>query len=493
MRLSKAWLVVLLALVVAGCSGGTDEIVNLVSTTNVSLAVTPANPTLAPGASAQLSAMTNDGRDFTSQATWTSSNPNIVSVSNDAGTKGQITASVLSGGEAVITASFSGLGTATTVTVTGARLLGISINPGRSTTIVGFHRNMVALGTFDDGSVQSITNTVTWASENQQLATVSAAGRLVGVAEGDTNVTASFGGFTATAPVEISAAPLTGLLVSPTMGSSESPEIATGDIEGFTASGFFDDGTVLDVTEEVSWSSSDPVNAPVSNADGSQGEVTGNVAGTYFVTATLAPASPEQRRLDVVDGALDYTERRIPFDWRDIRNTGRLLMTSDDQARSLPEGQGFDFTYFGSVFRADQIFASTNILLSFGSPNASNEDGPLPSFSQEGPGSIVALYWGDMVTDVYFEEFGTAPNRTMIVQWNGSPWQNPESVIAVQAVLTETSNVIDLRYLSPSNELGSGESDGATAGLQNSDGSVGTTHSTREQALFHNSAWRYAP
>lgn len=275
--------------------------------------------------------------------------------------------------------------------------------------------------------------------------------------------------------------------MAPTFGSGGNPRIATGDVEGFTAAGQFDDGTVLDITEDVAWTSSNPTNAPVSTS----GEVTGNVAGTYTITATEG-AIAANRTLTVLDGAPDYTERRVPFDWQDIRYTGQLLALSDDQSVRIPEGRGFDFTWFGTVFDAGDLFADTNGFLSFGpEPQDSNDDVLLPNSGA--PSDMAALIWGDQVTAVYYQEFGTAPNRTAILQWVGSPWSDPTLEFAVQAVLVETANTLEMRYLSPSSEFGSGEADGTASGVQNGDGTVGTTHCRRQQALFENSAWRFAP
>lgn len=478
----RFWILFFLALLAAGCSGGTDT-VSLTATTPVSVLVSPGNPTLAPGATVQMSLLSTDGRDFTTQATWASSDPDVATVS----ATGLVTATTLGGGQTLITASSNGLSTGTTVTVTGARLLAVTVNPGRSTTIVGFHRPLIALGTFEDGTVQNITSSVTWSSANPAVATVSAAGRLDAVALGETTVTAAFGTLSATVSVDTSYAALASLLVAPTFGSGGNPRIATGDVEGFTAAGQFEDGTVLDLTEDVAWTSSNPANAPVS----ASGEVTGNVAGTYTITATQGAISAD-RTLTVLDGAPDYTERRVPFDWQDIRYTGQLLALSDDQSVRIPEGRGFAFTWFGTLFDADELFASTNGFLSFGpEPSDSNEDGALPNV--EAPVDMAALYWGDQVTAVYYQEFGTAPNRTAILQWVGSPWSDPALEFAVQAVLVETANTLEIRYLRPTAEYGSGATDGTTVGVQNGDGTVGTTHSNREPALFENSAWRYAP
>lgn len=87
-----------------------------------SLSITPASSSIAIGSSAQLTAtgIFPDGatQDLTSSANWTSSAPGIASVSNDAGTRGLVTAN--GAGSTTITGSFAGLSSTGTVTVTQA-------------------------------------------------------------------------------------------------------------------------------------------------------------------------------------------------------------------------------------------------------------------------------------------------------------------------------------------------------------------------------------
>ena len=53
----------------------------------------------------------------------------------------------------------------------------------------------------------------------------------------------------------------------------------------FTATGTFDDGSSLDVTIFVTWTSSNLATADVSNADGSRGEATAFGAGSTTIQA----------------------------------------------------------------------------------------------------------------------------------------------------------------------------------------------------------------
>lgn len=73
---------------------------------------------------------------------------------------------------------------------------------------------------------------------------------------------------------------LIGLTITPSPAS-----VAPGGTIALRAIGEFDDGRTADVTEQVSWSSSNPPAATVSNAAGSRGVVTGVAPGTATIHA----------------------------------------------------------------------------------------------------------------------------------------------------------------------------------------------------------------
>jgi hypothetical protein len=66
------------------------------------------------------------------------------------------------------------------------------------------------------------------------------------------------------------------------------PTVAVGAKQAFSALGTFDDGSMLDVTTFVTWTSSDLNVCDVSNADGSRGEATTFGAGTATIQAQRA-------------------------------------------------------------------------------------------------------------------------------------------------------------------------------------------------------------
>jgi hypothetical protein len=80
--------------------------------------------------------------------------------------------------------------------------------------------------------------------------------------------------------VTISAATLRSIAVTPA-----SPTISVGGMQQFTAMGTFSDGSMLDLSTIVTWSSSNVSIADVSNAVGSEGQATGFRSGSTTISA----------------------------------------------------------------------------------------------------------------------------------------------------------------------------------------------------------------
>src|SRR5262249_2211167 len=145
-----------------------------------SIQVTPQNRRIDVGSTRSMQAIGtfSDGqtRDLTQQVTWTSSDPNIARVSNDAGQRGRVTA--LAPGTVKISAASS-----TGIPSTGrggdavgrvpADLISISITPSVNRLPVGLTLSLTATGTFSDGSTNDISNAVTWTSSAPLVAGVS--------------------------------------------------------------------------------------------------------------------------------------------------------------------------------------------------------------------------------------------------------------------------------------------------------------------------------
>jgi uncharacterized protein YjdB len=164
-------------------------------------------------------------------------------------------------------------------------LVSIAITPPTTTLAIGGRVQLTATGTFSDGSQQNLTAIVAWTSSDTTKATVSngrARGSVTALAGGSVTITAVTGSLSATATITVSTATLTSIAVTPTTAT-----VVQGARQQFIATGTYSDGSMLDLTTQVTWASSNGRALAVSNAGGTQGLATGQRAGTANVTATL--------------------------------------------------------------------------------------------------------------------------------------------------------------------------------------------------------------
>jgi hypothetical protein len=190
-------------------------------------------------------------------------------------------------GGTTITATLGTVSSSTTLTVTAATLTSIAVTPAAPSIALGLTQQFTATGTYSDKSTQNLTASVTWASSVTAVATISNAAGSNGLASsaavGGTTITATLG-TVVSAPVTltVTAATLTSIAVTPA-----APSIALLATQQFTATGTYTDKTTANITAVVTWASSVITVATISNAAGSNGLATGELAGTSAITATL--------------------------------------------------------------------------------------------------------------------------------------------------------------------------------------------------------------
>jgi len=168
----------------------------------VSIAVTPANPTIPDGSVQQFTAIgtyaDNTTRNLTSLVTWSSSDSTVSTVSNASGSNGSATA--LGVGSTTIAAAFAGVSVSATLTVTSATLVSIAVTPLTATIASGANQQFTATGTFTDNSTENLTTTVTWSSSSQSVASISNAsgsqGLATGASVGSASISAASGSIT---------------------------------------------------------------------------------------------------------------------------------------------------------------------------------------------------------------------------------------------------------------------------------------------------------
>jgi hypothetical protein len=124
----------------------------------------------------------------------------------------------------------------------------------------------------------------------------------------------------------------------------------------------------------------------------------------------------------------------------DIRLTGTRTNVGDDS--SIAVALPFTFNFYGVPRTTVQINSPGT--LNFNGTTSSLSNSCLPYSTTP----MIALFWEHLHAGgaVYYQTFGTAPNRRFVVQWDTTVWLSGSGRVDFRAVLHETSNDIDACY-----------------------------------------------
>jgi len=249
------------------------------------LTITPSSATISVSGTQQFTLIGHysDGTTLTltTSGTWSSSDTSVAAIGTNTGL-----ATGLQGGSATISASFESLSANATLTVTGAALSSIEISPATAAIAEQTTQQFVATGVYSDQSTRNLTGFVNWTSSNAPVATINDSspnlGLATGVAQGSTIIGAELSPIIGSAILSVSNASLVSIAVTPA-----TPSLVLGESLGFTATGTFSDGTTQDITNSVTWNSSDPPVATIS----ASGTASSASVGTTTITATMNSVS----------------------------------------------------------------------------------------------------------------------------------------------------------------------------------------------------------
>ncbi len=254
-----------------------------------SIAVSPANPTVPKGETERFTATgtysDNFTQNLTSQVTWVSATTSVATISSASGTQGLATGVAM--GPATISGTLNGVAGSTVLTVSAAVLQSIAVSPANPSVPKGETDQCTATGTYSDNSTQNLTSQVTWASATTSVATISSASGTQGLATaataGTSTISATLNGVAGSSVLTVSAAVLRSIAVTPA-----SPSVPKGETDQFTATGTYSDNSTQNLTSQVTWASTTPSVATMSNTSGSQGLATGVAIGRSTISATLS-------------------------------------------------------------------------------------------------------------------------------------------------------------------------------------------------------------
>jgi len=159
------------------------------------------------------------------------------------------------------------------------KLTSVAINPAAASIEMGKTLQLTAVGGYDDGTSKKLMSDVTWSSSDSSVASVSPSGLLQGVNPGTATITASNLDKNGTTTAMVTLSSLESIVVAPSSAS-----IRAGETQAFNATAILNDGTSMDVTESVTWKSSNMDVAKI----GSAGVAIGNTVTTVQTTTITA-------------------------------------------------------------------------------------------------------------------------------------------------------------------------------------------------------------
>jgi hypothetical protein len=274
-------------------------VLDVTNATAQTVTVTPITATIPVGVSTRFNAVAafSDGtsQDISQNAAWSTSPTGIANINQFGSATG------VASGTTTVTATFENVPGSAQLTVSTATLLSITITPTQTLLAPGSTIGYQAVGHYSDGSSFSISGLVTWASDNPSVVSITSTGGIAtGQSAGSANITAAYQNVTSPrAPVVVTSSPLASIAVTP------SPATTPEDVSlQYTAIGTFANSSTQNLTTNVTWASSQPSVATISNAAGQQGVATGIAAGQTSITAVFASIISNQATLTVSNATL---------------------------------------------------------------------------------------------------------------------------------------------------------------------------------------------
>lgn len=272
--------VLLSVLFLQACSNN-NKIVELTS-----IEVNQTHSTLATSSELQLNAMGNynDGstKNINNELLWLSSDSNVSTVENGLirsfTQEGNVTisyrtADMLPSGEAVFKSDLN-------YEVKIGTLESITIEPDNPDIYIDANYTLSAIGYYDINATHDISKSCNWSSVDETIAIVIGNGIVKGISEGVVEIVASEpnSGLSDVVSVNIKVASFTDINIS-----TPSDTFNVGETLQFKAFGTNNNNEIIDITQEVTWSSDDSVVADIN----SNGLATAKTVGDVKIKAEL--------------------------------------------------------------------------------------------------------------------------------------------------------------------------------------------------------------
>jgi hypothetical protein len=407
----------------------------------VSIVVTPQTPSLSPNHSVQLTA-TGTFTDGTTQnlsgaVTWSSTAASILTIS----ATGLVTAN--SPGAATVSASEGSITGSDALAVALPALVSIAVTPQAPSLTPNHSVQLIATGTFADGTTQNLSGVVTWSSTPTSILSVSATGLATANSAGAATVTASEGSITGSDALAVALPTLVSIAVSPpslTLTPAHSAQLK--------AVGTYNDSSTQDISASVTWSASPSGIVSVS----SNGAATGKALGAATISATLNTVSGMDTVAVVAPTlnsiSISPSGASIPLGLN--QQLSALGTYSDGSTQDLTNSVQWAsssptiVSFSGSGMATADALGTAMVAATSGTISATSQLQVIPpivvSFTVAPPSSLLALGAREQLTALATFSDGTTQDMTTSVSWSS---ENPAIANISNQGLLEADQVGD--------------------------------------------------
>lgn len=269
------------------------------------LRLEPTQTSVRPAESAQFQAFAEFDSGLQARAQgveWSSGATEIATIDSNGLATGH------SSGTTEITAQYEGQSASATLTV--AEVTSLEILPAQPSLDPGASKELAVVAEFGGDVRMDVAEVATWSSADSDVAAFDQQqpGLLTGQGPGSVEVTAEYGGATATETAEV--APIAELRIEPA-----EPSVDPGNTQRLEVVAELDHGGQGKMSELAEWTTSDPSVARISDIGLLRGETRGTVEITARVGEQRAsvPATVDQSLLGVLNTAVD--REIVSFGW----------------------------------------------------------------------------------------------------------------------------------------------------------------------------------
>ena len=295
----------------------------VVGATITAIQITPAVSDVAVGSQINFTAIAsfsdNTTRDITTHATWLSNDAAVVSIITVGANGGQ--ASALNAGSTEITAELEGISSnSAAVVVQGKGITDIQITPNDASYIKGQIQQYTVWVIYDDSSSKNITAETQIRSDDPLIASFDSHNIMTAVGLGDSEISTVYQGVTSEREfvhVQLAHAPVVpSLQITPANSS-----IAIGGGVNFTAVLYLGDNAHNDVTNLVTWLSSDTDKVTIVTSGENAGQAHAATVGTANISATLIGVASNIATVEVTGKSLVSIDISVTNDGELIKGT----------------------------------------------------------------------------------------------------------------------------------------------------------------------------